>query len=363
MNPSNIFLLVWVFVIQLLACRSTNIDVFDGPEVFQEGGALSVRNDINQRSLQETEAPSVAPSSSPSFSDEFELPFKVVWNMAFNNDTQIRESTEEELNGLFYATLKWLLASAREHYADRADVMVLDRIQFSHYGASFDASNSFPSTVAMECACYFQADNETAIPSVVQFLVAFSANFNRTVFLDDYLANADPVTSIYRNVTKLRYNIIPSDLGTSGVEIITLTINTEWNYEIGFGVPDRAPTEEEYDLLLFSTNDWMVHLLLDRYPPNSNGNPEFNMLENTVYDRTFDPNQLSSHSIRLLTDISFRVADASIPLGVVQHDLLTILSAADLSNYRDNYVHPAFDVTLGLFVGVTAITWSPLVGN
>ncbi|CAB9511658.1 expressed unknown protein [Seminavis robusta] len=110
----------------------------------------------------------------PTFSDEFSISFRLVWSMAFSEGTTIREPTQDEYNGLLFATLRWLLASANEAYADESDSFSVKSFDMTHYGASFNESDPFPSIVGMECSCILNANDRADIPSTIQFLVAFS---------------------------------------------------------------------------------------------------------------------------------------------------------------------------------------------
>ena len=149
-------------------------------------------------------ANSTVPAAS-SFSDEFAIPFQLIWNMAFTNETEVREPTQEEYEGLMSATLHWLLASIDETYDEdqTSNKFALNRVQFTHYGSSFEAEQDYPSTFGLEVSVVFNANNWFDLPSTLQFLVVFSSQFNRTRLIDEYMANATPETSIFHAVEKL----------------------------------------------------------------------------------------------------------------------------------------------------------------
>lgn len=297
----------------------------------------------------------VSPTPAPAFSNEYTLPFQVIWNFKFSNETTVREPTEEEYTGLFGATMDWLLMEVTEEYA-KDDDFALKEIVFSHYGTNFEAEEEYFSTVGLECYCIFEANSETDIPAVYPFLVAFSAHFNRTVFINDHLATlAQPATNIFRTVEKIRYNILPSgspSLESAQFDITTVRLNTEWNMTIGYGFVDQQPTLEEYNGFKAAADAWMTGLMLDAYPPTTT--VQFHQLASSLYSTTYK--STNGHTVRLSTDFSFRQTSTT---RESVDSVWNLLKMADLGRFRDVYLHSA-GPPLSIFNGVVTVEWAPV---
>jgi hypothetical protein len=308
------------------------------------------------------------------FSDDFVIPFRLVWNMKFSNDTILVEPSEEEYNGLFYATLHWLLASANEVYSNETSFQV-QSFDMTFFGASFNASDPFASTVVMEIQCHLQANNASDIPPLIDFLVTISGKYNRTVFLEDYLKLEDsmlqPDAGIFKKVEDLRYNIVPSALpvlvGTApeeDMEISILSMTMEFQFDIGFGIPDREPTPEEYTGFMEATSQWLRDVLGREYPgtndtqPN-NTQPTFHSLSSSIEAIDYDPPANLPHTIQIRMDISFQVPSLDTVKLPTSGDILGMLRAQDWEDYKESYIQAA-QPELGLFTGILALSWQYL---
>jgi hypothetical protein len=308
------------------------------------------------------------------FSDEFVIPFRLVWNMKFSNDTILVEPTEEEYNGLFYATLHWLLASANEVY-DNETSFQIQSFDMTFFGASFNASDPYASTVVMEIQCHLQADNATDIPPLVDFLVTISGKYNRTVFLEDYLKLEDPKlqpdAGIFKEVEDLRYNIVPSALpvlvGSSpeeGMAVSILSMTLEFQFDVGFGIPDREPTADEYTGFMEATSQWLRDVLGREYPGTNNTQPNntqptFHSLSSSIEAVDYDPPANLPHTIQIRLEFSFQAPSFNTVEMPTTGDVLELLRAQDWEDYKDNYVQAA-QPDLGLFTGILALSWQYL---
>jgi hypothetical protein len=329
----------------------------------------SIGSDDAARWLQDT------PTVSPVFSDEFVIPFRLVWNMKFSNYTVLVEPTEEEYNGLFYATLRWLLASANDLYANETFFQV-QSFDMTFFGTGFNASDPFSSTVVMEIQCHLNADNETDIPPLLDFLITISGEYNRTVFLEDYLKLEDPMlqpdAGIFKEVEELRYNIVPSPLPVivptsteEDMEISILSMTLEFQWETGFGIPDRQPTTDEYTGYLKATSQWLRDVLSREYPGTNSTNSSnssqlaFHNLSASIVATKYDPTANLPHAIQIGMDISFQGSFSRTEELPTSGDILRVLRSQDWKNYAQNYI-PAGQPELGLFTGIVAVSWQYL---
>ena len=312
-----------------------------------------------------------APSTTPVFSHEFVVPFRLVWNMAFSEDAVLVEPTEEEYNALFYATLRWLLASANEVYSNET-LFQIRSFDMTLFGSNFNATDPFPSTVVMEIQCHFLANNETDIPPNLELLVTISGSFNRTVFLEDYLKLEDPTLypelGIFKQVEELRYNIVPSALPaivsnttTADEEMViaSLAVLLEFRFQIGFGIPDREPTSDEYEGYLEATSRWFTDILEGAYPRANDTHPAFHGLSSSIEAVFYDSTSDLPHSIQIWLDLSFLIpSSGKVKLPTVD-SLLRLWRAQDLKNYEENYIQTA-QPELSLFTGARAVAWQYL---
>jgi hypothetical protein len=337
----------------------------------QEQSAINVHAQSRLRPLKANKVPRIVPNNErklengttedPAFSDAFSIPFRLIWKMAFSEDTILEEPTDEEYNGLFYATLSWLLASANKVYANET-LFQVHSFDMTYFGAFFNASDQYPSTVAMECQCILHADNETDVPPLLDFLFTISAQYNRTIFLQDYLA-LQPDVGIFREVEELRYNIIPSRLAVivpssteEDVEIEILSMTLEFLFDAASGVPQQEPASDNYDAYLEATSQWLTDVLVRAYPGQNDTQPVFLNLSSSMEATVDEPSaNVTSYAIQIHTDISFQVPSSGTVALPTAHDLLKLLEIQDLMNYG-HFIQTA-QPELGLLTGIRVVSW------
>jgi hypothetical protein len=300
----------------------------------------------------------------PVFSDQFSIPFRLIWKMSFSEETILEEPTEDEYNGLFYGTLAWLLASANQVYANET-LFQVQSFDMTYFGTMFNASDQYASTIAMECQCILYANNETDIPPLLDFLFTISTEYNRTVFLEDYLT-IQPDVGIFKEVEDLRYNIIPSPLPVivpfstqADMEIEILSMTLEFRFDAPSVLPDQDPKSHEYDVYLEATSQWFTGFLTVEYPGQNDTQPAFLNLSSSIVSTSHEPTaNLTTYAILVQTDISFQVPTSGTVKLPTAHDILRLMSAQDVENYM-LFIQTA-QPELGLLTEIRVVSWQYL---
>ena len=312
----------------------------------------------------------------PTYSDEFVIPFELVWNMAFTNTTDLSEQpSEEDYQGLLAATAAWLTESINTAVFntdpfDTTDNFELDRIDLSHFGASiFFPAAAYPSTVRAEVSCFFRANVWSDLPSTLQFLVAFSQQFDRSRWINNFMTNPEyynsSSSSIFQSVTALQYSAQPSSKITATNEspeslaTLSVSVPTAFGIDIGFGMVDREPTPAEMRGFHFATKAWLTNVFQAAYPTDDEAGLQFKKVQGRVLAKEYSPGGSTTtpaHTITYLVEVF--VDNSAVPEQTVlrMDEIVRILeNNADLNEYRLEYLHTA-EPELSLFHGATAVS-------
>ena len=314
-------------------------------------------------------------SSSSTYSDEFLIPFELVWNMAFSNTTDLSEQpTEEDYQGLMAATAAWLTESIHQavfntNPFDTTDNFELDRIDMSNFGASiFFPAVAYPSTVRAEVSCFFRANKWSDLPSTLQFLVAFSQQFDRSSWINDFMTNPEfyndnDDSSIFQSVTAVQYSAQPSQTITAtnvspeSLATLSVSIPTAFGIDIGFGMVDREPTPAEMRGFHFATMAWFTSVFQAAYPVTEPG-LQLKKVEGKVVAKHYTPGGRPAHTITYLLEIFVNNSAVPDQAFLEMDEIVRILENeefADMNEYRLEYLHKA-EPELSLFHGATAVS-------
>jgi len=291
------------------------------------------------------------------FNDEFSIPFQLIWKLAFSNDTVLRGPTQDEYNGLINATMIWLLESVQDVYGE-FDTLAFKGIRFLRYATDFRAYNLFASTLGLQVHVDFFADREIDLPSASQFLVAFSSQFDRTSLITDFLSEAMPSSSIFRNVDQLQYSVQPLEIPDK----MKVTFPTEFRIDSGLE-PDRPPTNEELEGFLSVTSAWFTDIFLAAYTKivdsrTTGGSLQLISAEGSIITNTFSTTFNRAHTIIVLLEVVLDNSKAPDQTNVELDEIVSILQAADKEDYRLNYLQAA-QPSQGLFSGSTSVLVLP----
>jgi hypothetical protein len=156
-----------------------------------------------------TEAPvTTTPAPTPpagTFSGTFVVPLGITWEMAVDPSATDREPTPEEYSGMLNATIAWMTAELNAAYADQSDTFVLSQFLATNENTTWSEGETYPHIIPQDTYAIFNANELSDVPDGMDLMEVMSSDFDVTKFIEDFLRNAEPDDSIFREMTVVRY--------------------------------------------------------------------------------------------------------------------------------------------------------------
>lgn len=247
--------------------------------------------------------------------------------------------------------------------------------------------------MALDASAIYRSTSLSSIPSLVEFFATLRSNqVSLLDFVQRYLRNSSPSLSIFRYSVVAQYTTdqngprLPADATSppgsnpaprpptlppvastpapvpADALLATVYTVSNWTYTVSgeFGIPDRQPTQEEYEGLAASTHEWLTRIFSQFYNvDNQNLNlPTFVGIESALVDGIYRPNNERPHLMIFNYNITFSL-DPDDPTEVVPFidDIFGVIEQADISQYVFLYAHTSEPIDTSVFHGVNSANW------